>query len=453
MNLRDVNLYVDDRPGEKIFRVHRDVYSDPELFELEIKYIFERTWSFLGIEAEIEKPNDFVTRWIARTPVLVTRAPSGEVAAFLNVCRHKGAVLAAAHKGSAKYHVCAYHGWAFDASGRNVNVKDRSAGAYPGAFDRENHDLIPLGRLATYKGLIFGSLSPDVPPLEDFLGDMKTFIDLAIDQAPEGMEIVPGRIAYTYRGNWKLQMDNAMDQYHLTSTHASFMSVMEKRSGGEGNTEAKQFDWKKRLEQECGAFNFDYGHSMLWLNQAEPQKRPLYPFLAETEARVGKVRTEWMIKARNTLIFPNMQIADQTTLNLRTFRPLAVDRTEMRVHCIAPKGEAPEVRRWRIRQFEDFFMPTGFASPDDTACFESLQQGYVARGLEYLQGYYRGMDIVTDGPDAAARELGVNPTHSTRGRFDLSMETSMHSPYREWSRLIGAGLNGAKAYPGTKACP
>ena len=44
MNQRDVNLdrkrYVDDRPADKTFRVHRDVYADPELFELEMKHIF-----------------------------------------------------------------------------------------------------------------------------------------------------------------------------------------------------------------------------------------------------------------------------------------------------------------------------------------------------------------------------------------------------------------------------
>ena len=451
MNQRDVNLdrkrYVDDRPADKTFRVHRDVYADPELFELEMKHIFERTWSFLGVEPEIERPNDYITRWIGRTPVIVTRTANGAVAAFLNVCPHKGAILAPSNKGNAKFHVCAYHGWAFDPAGKNVDVKDYRAGAYPSAFDRENHDLIPLARLGTYKGLIFGSLAADVPPLEDYLGEMKTFIDLAMDQAPNGMELVPGRIAYTYRGNWKLQMDNAMDQYHLTSTHASFMAVMEKRSGGDGNTEAKQFDWKKRLEQECGAFNFRYGHSVLWLNQAEPQKRPIYPFIEETAARVGRTRADWMLKARNSLIFPNMQIADATTLNLRTFRPLSVDRTEMRVHCIAPKGEAPEVRRWRIRQFEDFFMPTGFASPDDTVCFESLQKGYVAHGLEYLQGYYRGIERVVAGADGAAQELGIRPTNSIRGPFDLNMETSMHAPYREWSRLIDAGSEGKHPYP------
>ena len=90
MKADSLHLYVDDRPEEGIFRVHKDVYSDPELFELEMKYIFERTWNYLALETEIPKANDFVTRHIGRTPVIVTRDPKGNVAAFINACRQIG---------------------------------------------------------------------------------------------------------------------------------------------------------------------------------------------------------------------------------------------------------------------------------------------------------------------------------------------------------------------------
>ena len=57
-------LYVDDRPADGVFRVHCDVYTDPALFELEMKFIFERTWNYLALESEISNANDFVTRYI-----------------------------------------------------------------------------------------------------------------------------------------------------------------------------------------------------------------------------------------------------------------------------------------------------------------------------------------------------------------------------------------------------
>lgn len=442
MDLRDIRQYIDDRPGEGVFRVHRDVFSDPELFELEQQCIFERTWNFLALESQLAKPHDFVSTFIGRTPVLVTRGAQGKIGAFLNVCRHKGAVVCRAEQGSAKYHVCPYHGWAYDSSGKNVDVKDRKHGLYAAAFDAEDHNLVPLARLAAYKGMIFGSLSAEAPELEEFLGDMRFFLDLAMDQGPNGMEFIPGRVIYTYHGNWKLQMDNGLDAYHLTSTHTSFIDVQGRRRAGQGNLAARSTDWAKRAASAAGAFTFPFGHALLWSEQPEPQKRPTYQTLGEIRARVGDARTDWIMKLRNLLVFPNMQIAEAIAPILRTFRPIAVDRTEMRSYCLAPVGEAPELRAWRIRQFEDFFNPGGLATPDDTTVYEECQRGFPAKHFGFLQGYARGIGALEDGANDLARTLGIRPAASLHGRFEAFNEVGFHAPYREWARLMQAGLAG-----------
>lgn len=447
MDLKDIRLYVDDRAAEGVFRVHRDVYSDPELFELEQKFIFERTWNFLGLESQLPRAHDFLTTWIGRTPVLVTRGPRGALGAFVNVCRHKGSLLCAAEEGNSKYHVCPYHGWAYDASGRNVDIKDRKSGSYAPGFDAESHDLLPLAQTASYKGLVFGSLSPEVPPLEEFLGDMRLFIDLVADQGPKGMEFIPGRSVYTFRGNWKLQLDNGLDPYHLTTTHLSYMDLQARRRKGEGHLEARQYDWAKRANAEGGSFALRYGHAANWLDQPEPEKRPIHPALAEIRARVGDLRADWMLKARNIHVFPNMQIADAITLMLRTFRPVAVDRTEMRSYCLAPAGEAPELRAWRLRQFEDFFNPGGLATPDDTVTYEGCQSGFGAQPISFLQGYARGMAALEKTEDPIAKSIGIHPAASAKGKFDMFSEVGFHAPYREWARLMQAGIAGNKAYP------
>jgi len=446
MDLKDIGLHVDDRPAEGVFRVHRDVYADQELFELEQKYIFERSWNFLALESQLAKTNDFVTVHIGQTPVLVTRDAKG-LRALVNVCRHKGAVVCSAEAGNSKYHVCPYHGWAYDASGKNVDIKDRKTGAYSPAFDAEDHDLVPLAKLASYKGLVFGSLTPDVPPLEDFLGDLRFFLDLMLEQGPRGMEFIPGRAVYTYRGNWKLQLDNGLDPYHLTSTHLSYIDIQSRRREGQGNVEARQFDWAMRVAKEGGSFGFENGHAVYWLDQPEPEKRPIYPALPEIRARLSERHAEWMLKARNVHVFPNMQIADAITLMLRTFRPLAVDLTEMRSYCLAPIGEAPEVRAWRLRQFEDFFNPGGMATPDDTIVYSACQSGLSARPISFLQGHARGLGAAVQGGNDIARELGIRPTVSVKGGFTLFNEVTFHAPYREWARLMQAGVAGAKAYP------
>ena len=153
-----------------------------------------------------------------------------------------------------------------------------------------------------------------------------------------------------------------------------------------------------------------------------------------------------MLKPRNLVVFPNMQIADATTLLLRTFRPLAPDRTEMTVRCLAPIGEPPERRAWRLGQFEDFFNASGFATPDDTVVYEECQTGFNAQPLDWLQGYNRGMAAIEPGGNDLARNLGIKPVASLHAAYRVQNEVLYHPMYREWARLIECGLCGREAY-------
>lgn len=446
MSYTDETWPVDDAVDEGRFRVHARIYSDPKILDQEMAWIFERTWGFLGVASQVAKPHDFLTTRLGRTNVLVTRGADGLLRGFVNACRHKGALLTRLESGRRRTHSCPYHGWAFDSSGKNVLVKDVECGAYGAAFNQESHDLVPLARFEEYKGLLFGSLNPDVPPLAEFLGEARPLLDLALEQGPNGMEVVPGRSVYTYRGNWKLQMDNGMDFYHLTSTHSAFMDLVQRRDGArQGNTDARQFDWRQRLTQVGGAFGFRYGHAAIWLEQPQPEKRPLWPVIDELRSRVGETRARWMLKLRNMTIFPNLQIADSTSLILRTFRPIRPDLTEMRAYCLAPIGEAPEQRAWRLRQFEDFFNPSGLATSDDTVVYEDCQRG-ASPHLGWLQGFSRGMASMSEAPNAEAEELGMKPAACVKGPFKLQNEVVYHPAYREWLRLMRAGEANLPAY-------
>ena len=69
--VRNFDQYVDERLDEGVFRVHLDTFRDPELFDLEMEYIWEKTWIFLGHDAQIAEPNDFITTQIGRQPVIL----------------------------------------------------------------------------------------------------------------------------------------------------------------------------------------------------------------------------------------------------------------------------------------------------------------------------------------------------------------------------------------------
>ena len=438
MRFSDIRDYVRDEPERGAFRVHRDLFRDPDLFELEMAHIFEGGWVFVCLDSQVPEPHDFYVTRVGRRSVMITRDGQGALHCFYNTCRHRGSTLCHTESGNCKIHVCEYHGWSYGSDGANTDIKDREFGEYGEAFDEAGHDLIPVPRFECYRELCFVSLNPDVMALEDYLGDAKTMIDLVMDQGPK-MELIPGRSRYTYAANWKLQMDNGKDGYHLTSTHRGFAKIVYRREAGEsGNRQVVSPNFKNRFAMAAGQFTFDNGHGVIWADHPNPNDQPLYGSIDEVRNRVGETRAKWMLRARNLTIFPNLQLADSTSLILRTFTPFAVDRTEMNLWSLGPVGEPDAMRAKRIRQHEDFFNVSGLATPDDTVCYEDCQLGLDSMPTDWLQSFERGIAKVAEGPDGNAAELGIRPAYSLQGKYGLQGEVVFHGGYREWVRRLSS---------------
>lgn len=447
VSAQSLSALIDDRLQDGVFRVHRRVFTDPEIFELEMKYIFESGWIFLGLASQIRNKNDFFTTTIGRHPILVTRNATGEAGAFVNSCPHKGARICQHEQGNAKLHVCPYHSWSFDSGGKNRAIKGKAAGAYAEAFDQADHDLKPVAVFGEYRGLLFASMSADVPALEDYLGDARPLIDLIVDQSPEGMELVPGVVGFTYDANWKLQLENCSDQYHFSSVHPSYLRILERRTEKEYEGSTRNMWDVKKMAAEVepgvptgGTYNFHQGHVLNWRMPDSPDALPLFERSEELAALFGEAKRDWMFYSRNLTLFPNVQFAENASSQLRIIRPLSVNRTEMRTFCMAPIGESDEARRRRIRQYEDFFNPSGLATPDDTIVYEACQEGYASEAEPWLQGYSRGMCASQVGPDQFADMIGLNPASSVAADRFLSDETIFHAYYRAWrARMTSEG--------------
>ncbi|MFY9918875.1 MAG: Rieske 2Fe-2S domain-containing protein, partial [Mycobacterium sp.] len=80
-------------PESLISTLPGSYYTDANIFAMEQASIFESMW-FCAVRADdLDKPGAFKTVQVGRESVLVTRSRSGEVRAFFNVCRHRGAQL------------------------------------------------------------------------------------------------------------------------------------------------------------------------------------------------------------------------------------------------------------------------------------------------------------------------------------------------------------------------
>ncbi len=166
-----------DLVNEHKAHVARRVYVDPELYQIEQERLFRRAWLFLAHDTELPNKGDYVTRNLAGESVVLVRSDDGVVRGFLNSCRHRGMKLCRADHGTIPFFRCSYHGWTYSLTGalRAVFAKD----LYQDANLRKDElGLIPITRLDSYKGLIFGSWSTEVPTLPDYLGKMRFYLDL-----------------------------------------------------------------------------------------------------------------------------------------------------------------------------------------------------------------------------------------------------------------------------------
>jgi benzoate/toluate 1,2-dioxygenase alpha subunit len=428
--------YIIDAEG--MFTVDRAVFSDPALFELEMKYIFEGNWIYLAHESQVPRPHDFYTITIGRQPVILIRDEQGEIGGFINSCPHRGAMLCQERSGHRKILTCPYHGWCFSSNGALVNMKDDATGAYPDGFSRLDHGLMRIPRLGNYRGFLFGSLTDEVTDLETHLGAARVFIDMIVDQAPEGLEIVRGSADYSYSGNWKLQAENGVDGYHFDIVHRTFVGVIQRRMKSDKDA-VRALDVGRLAAPDLanGCYDLGNGHSLLWADYPNPTDRPLYERRAEIVAKLGEQRARWMMeRVRNLLLYPNVFLMDQTSTQIRVIHPLAVDKTRVSTYCVAPVNEKPSARAHRLRQYEDFFNASGVGTPDDLAAFEACQEGYRGRLVRWQQGYVRGAERAVLGADAEAQTLGIQPLSSNS---DFRDEIIFQGQYRQWLKLMKDG--------------
>lgn len=152
------------------------------------------------------------------SPILATRDERGVFRAFLNSCRHRGALVENEERGTRRRFTCPFHAWSYDASGTLVGLPNTN---HFGTVDPACLWLVPLPAEERH-GLLFVHPSPDgVIDIDELLG---AWFD---DEFPTWNfgELVPlTHDRYDTACNWKLAMDTFGETYHFTSLHRNTLA-------------------------------------------------------------------------------------------------------------------------------------------------------------------------------------------------------------------------------------
>jgi phenylpropionate dioxygenase-like ring-hydroxylating dioxygenase large terminal subunit len=331
-------------------------------------------------------------------------------------------------KGHAPRLVCCYHGWSFDTDGKLVSVPVEE-GCAP-EFDKAAFGLAAAPRFGQYRGFVFASLSDKGPSFEDHIGPVKGNIDDLVDRAPDGeLALDAGMHRYVYNGNWKLQVENVLDSYHVPFGHASTVNkqgVQFARREGDAKgaivveAEKKQTaaSWKDRKSFVSGN-----GHGWTSNTALDEGKRSSPAFddykrvLAE---KVGSARAAEILTPRlhNTLIYPNVSIMG-LNIHVRVIKPIAVDRTEVTIYPIRLIGAPDAMNFGNIRLLNVTHSAASFVQTDDLESFVRAQKGLRSLASDWVD-ISRGL-----GAEEPDREL-----NATRGL--ATHEMTMRAQYKAW---------------------
>ena len=210
-------LDVTATPLQRLLRERRPGYSlaapfyvSDDVFAADMELIFGRHWIYVGVEPDVPEPGDVMIVDVGRASIAIVRDDDGEVRAFHNVCRHRGARLVHEAKTTVGNLVCRYHSWTYGLTGELLHAPHMGGG-----FDRGCHGLKPV-HLRSLEGLLFICLAEQPPAdFDEMAARMGPYI------APHNVRgtKVAFQADLVEAGNWKLTMENNRECYHCGANH------------------------------------------------------------------------------------------------------------------------------------------------------------------------------------------------------------------------------------------
>ncbi len=219
-------------------------YLDEDVARREQETIFRRTWQYVGHTAQAPEPGSWFSSRCGDVPVLVTRARDGALRAFLNVCRHRGSLLAEGEGRRATIQ-CPYHAWTYDLDG-TLRRAPRSE-SEPG-FSPDGLGLRPLA-VDTWGPFVFVCPDADAAPLADTLQELPELVARA--GVDVGALVFHGRSSSTYAANWKLCCENYLECYHCAVAHPGLVEVLDV------SAEAYELDESRWFSTQIGPLRDD----------------------------------------------------------------------------------------------------------------------------------------------------------------------------------------------------
>lgn len=395
---------VDELIDRERREINLRVYSDPEIYQIELERIWSKAWIVAGHESEIPNPGDFVTRKIGDDPVILVRTRDGSIECLLNVCPHRGTTVCRTDAGNENVFRCIYHGWVF-----NLDGSFRGAPFVDQVYSAEEKDVSRMGlrraRVGVHAGIVFVNWQENGASLDDYLGDFKWYLDLLFSRTNRGFEVMGAPQRFVIDANWKTVSEQfASDGWHASQLHRSLSDL----NGADPNDPSQWMLCAPKVSTPEGhsIICFDMGmvgrQNIPNFEDMPPEERlalmlpPGVPPNLHGDLKDNFTQEELKLLSEtppsNGGMFPNVglwntagMLADGTPapfVSVRTHVPLGPDKFEFLMWTLVAR-DAPEEYREIVRKTTSFSQgATGFVEQDDAAVWPGMtasSRGFVAR--------------------------------------------------------------------------
>ncbi len=209
-----------EHPLEEGWTLPATWYSDSAVYERERERVFASTWQYAGALEHLTGAGSFVTMQAGHIPVVIVRGSDDVLRGFVNVCRHRGH-LVASESGCRETLQCPYHAWTYDLDGtlRRAPRSEREPGFDPAAFS-----LLPVA-VDVWGPFVFVNPDPGAAALSETLADLPALVD----QSGVRFETLRFHSHHEWPSaiNWKVAIENYLECYHCAVAHPGFSKLID----------------------------------------------------------------------------------------------------------------------------------------------------------------------------------------------------------------------------------
>ncbi|MDH2428341.1 aromatic ring-hydroxylating dioxygenase subunit alpha [Sphaerisporangium sp. TRM90804] len=358
--LAEMARYLEDDPPA--LSLPPRAFLSPELYELERRRVFGRSWVLVAHVDDVSKPGDYLALTVAEEPVVVVRGSDGVLRGLSPVCRHRLMPVVAPGSGTTDAFTCPYHLWRYGLDGALVEAAYMDGNP---AFDPASCRL-PAFSVEEWNGFVFVNLDPVAAPLAPHMRQAGRDLECY----PLGQMVQVATWVHQWGVNWKLAAQNVYENYHVTGLHGN--TIAQITPPGADTDVRVDSPWVTCLRT--------------------PLNAPLEASAVDLPEDVKRYMYHWAV-------FPygSLQAFADAIIWLSVI-PTAVDRTEVRGGVLLPAELVAGADREALRR--NALLTPDIVNADDKQALEAVQavlgsrhaeRGHLSPKEPGVQVFYRNL--------------------------------------------------------------